>query len=1800
MNKSISLIIIFSVLGGFSSRAWGYDWYARVGVSQGKGTAYIEIYNNASKIFGGQKVVADTKNDLATSTTLKVCSTSVTASTTEGWPICHATNATGYHFEGWYYNNEKVSTNPNYNTHDEDGVTLKKGWDRTYYAKFTANTYTIAFNKNGATHGSTASVGATYDQDATLTTNGFYKAHYSIDYNANGGTCATTTDTAYYAFAGWKVNNAGDTYSNNATVRNLTSTHGATVNMFAQWGSTQAVTLPTPSAAPAYDGDGEYTFAGWYLSTDEATKTVVGIGGGTYTPTANVTLKAKWTLTKQPGFFGANQNMSVGAGYTGFVFSNTTTAAPSSNPSDKFYYVISNVNVTSANTDGCGEGNSGKVIAVETAGGVTTIRAINKGTAKITFYQQEDATNNIAAGNSATYTFTVDKIANTISCNWDGWSKSDIRFDEEIATTISSNNSDGYAPLTVTQTAGATVARYDKANNKIVALCDEGTATWSITQAEDYKYYAATTKTLSVTVGKAESPGCRVLVEKNQHSVGLWDNSGGLEYPLSCKGDKLYFKAGKHSDAATGELNVYGYNTAGTELFHEEYGVGSLTTGGVDEEIDISNKDVVKIKFKAGNTLSKWFSDVYVSRKVWLTLVNAGGLEISSITLPSRTRTGAASTGTFYIDYSTCADEIKLVSNNSHVKFSANNSTTYTFDVENGTRKTIGLTYTSGDAESIAATITVYTPYERKTLTVNAQTLSKLSTTLEYIGADSYSVDHANINATSLFRVRDQNGDLVASPAITLSSNNTSAINTVSSNTAIDFLCGADNVRITASYAGDDDYAAASNSGTFYHDITVTRPADAITWHAAKMENDTIHVWADNSLPYGIATANTRVWYGSGDASFLEVTNGATIEQTTLVTKNHGLVTLSASSEGNCSYAVASNTKYVRVDPCVHELVWDQSFTGLIATAEGVINRQFTLNAYAIDSMGVRTNVAVNYSLSGDAIASISGNVLTVFGVGDAIITATTAADNKYAVVSESKSITVRRYGEACNSKAFEASAEKKMQDFKNGYKYSFSVPGDQLTYTIRKLAWGTLNSDVHIEASVNGTNWTTIGETYNLNHTDDKTHTVSLDNENYRYIRWWTGDDFENGFRYIKNVSLTQKTYLRVKKYNSEDQLSAINKEVDVNTNYADTFDVQYSDIPLLQYSITNHGSNLSLRPTTTISNDCGKFGTYSFVLSGKWSTVKNIKDTITLFTSAGDKVTIPIALTVDMGATFRFNQDAGTWGESDKWSLGGGVNHGRLPDMSNEVIVSQPLQITGKVECFLLSVLEGGSLTIQADGGLTVGAGGVEGLNASNFRIQSTTGHQSYFRMSPEATTPMPTAVVEYATKSTLNSGANKNAKWQYIGVPVETVFEPDYNTWFYEWSEPNGWINLKNKGPQTLHPFRGYAITQYGQPTYDWTGRLSNRDTTLTLTAGGAMDGENMICNSYAAPIDVRNFRETDFTGGVERVFYLYNSGSWNDWNTGTLNASNYATTTPGHFVAIPVLLASKDAYTGQTLIPSMQGICVKANSEGTIHFDYERLVWNASASATSAMTDPIRTPARRADRELNDISLDALTQAEPVITSRIGLMVSGENSGNDCTFLYEESDFTAGYDNGYDARKMMNEGIANLYATAPSGQHLSVAAVNQMDSTFVGFLAGEDNTYTLQASHIMGDSLYLHDLIADVTIPLTDTMRYTFSAEPFTQNDIRFRIVRRPVVEEDAEAEVVTDLFTPAGDAKMWVADDVLYVTGAPAFSTVVVVDMQGNHVLSASCSGTASVSIRSLAPGIYCAHVDDVVCKFVKK
>lgn len=101
---------------------------------------------------------------------------------------------------------------------------------RTLYAQWTPNTYTIKFDGNGSTSGSTASMSMTYDVAKNLTANGFTKSGYH--------------------FSGWntKADGSGTSYYNKQSVKNLTATHGATITLYAQW--------DTNSYTIAFDGNG--------------------------------------------------------------------------------------------------------------------------------------------------------------------------------------------------------------------------------------------------------------------------------------------------------------------------------------------------------------------------------------------------------------------------------------------------------------------------------------------------------------------------------------------------------------------------------------------------------------------------------------------------------------------------------------------------------------------------------------------------------------------------------------------------------------------------------------------------------------------------------------------------------------------------------------------------------------------------------------------------------------------------------------------------------------------------------------------------------------------------------------------------------------------------------------------------------------------------------------------------------------------------------------------------------------------------------------------------------------------------------------------------------------------------------------------------------------------------------------------------------------------------------------------------------------------------------------------------------
>ena len=148
--------------------------------------------------------------------------TSYTVETT-GFDIT-APSRKGYDFEGFYRN--AAMTGSPYTlpiTIRQASVIDTKNLD--LYAKWTAHTYTVSFNGNGA-EGNMEDMAFTYDQAQDLTANNFSKTGYH--------------------FTGWNTasNGSGDSYDDEAEILNLTDVNGAVIDLYAQWkANTYAVRL---------------------------------------------------------------------------------------------------------------------------------------------------------------------------------------------------------------------------------------------------------------------------------------------------------------------------------------------------------------------------------------------------------------------------------------------------------------------------------------------------------------------------------------------------------------------------------------------------------------------------------------------------------------------------------------------------------------------------------------------------------------------------------------------------------------------------------------------------------------------------------------------------------------------------------------------------------------------------------------------------------------------------------------------------------------------------------------------------------------------------------------------------------------------------------------------------------------------------------------------------------------------------------------------------------------------------------------------------------------------------------------------------------------------------------------------------------------------------------------------------------------------------------------------------------------------------------------------------------------------
>jgi hypothetical protein len=546
--------------------------------------------------------------------------------------------------------------------------------------------------------------------------------------------------------------------------------------------------------------------------------------------------------------------------------------------------------------------------------------------------------------------------------------------------------------------------------------------------------------------------------------------------------------------------------------------------------------------------------------------------------------------------------------------------------------------------------------------------------------------------------------------------------------------------------------------------------------------------------------------------------------------------------------------------------------------------------------------------------------------------------------------------------------------------------------------------------------------------------------------------------------------------------------------------------------------------------------------------------------------------------------------------WQRAGNWKTGTLPGKYHNVRIEADVNIYQPIEVYGISVVEGKNVHITSTGGLTVGKGGVVSAATDSITIDNTPEGAGFLRMDPTTDNKPAKVIVNYKTR-TYDNGSPRNEVWQYLGMPgANAQISTLEGVSMYHWKETSGWIHKSAADLQNIPAWDGYAFTQSKEKnaTFQISVEpiLDNKQIDFTCTPSG-MKGDNLFVNSYLAPIDVRKIDEKDIVdpdNKLTRTFFLFNSGSWNDWNAGAgdITANGYEQSSPGHYYSIPFYSAKFiDDGTTQVVIPSMQGVYVYAEGKAALKLDYNKHVLAADAKD---MHHPMRAPQH---------------QMEDDAFRRVRIQASSENSGADRMYIVQEKSTTPDYDNGFDGDNIIASGQVNIYTHEPFGQ-MEVSCSNHIDSMLIGFTAGEDSIYTLTFGAVVGEDMYLLDLQTDSLMHLSDGKQYSFAAQPNSANNTRFRLVIIPTSsdsdQQPNEGDVTTDVDNMAATTRLWVNDNIVYVMEAPKNSTLSIYSVNGMCVYAKHTISYApyTLNLSTLPTGVYVLRLNDQAYKFVCK
>ena len=1050
------------------------------------------------------------------------------------------------------------------------------------------------------------------------------------------------------------------------------------------------------------------------------------------------------------------------------------------------------------------------------------------------------------------------------------------------------------------------------------------------------------------------------------------------------------------------------------------------------------------------------------------------------------------------------------------------------------------------------------------------------------------------------------------------------------------------------------------------------KPAQTLEWRADfKVEKPIIRLKEGQIADAATATSGMPVTYISSNTEVIAISDDGKI----LIPKAEGEVTITATQAGNETWQPVSDTKtFIVTDKIIQYIGWSDALTDLIIggpdvtlTAKVYLRDEATQTYYYSEE---RTKL-LQYSVEDNNVVTVSGNVLSIKGVGQTTAIVAAPGDKDYAEATLAIPVRVRTESAGCEDvlllnhaddvEFFAYNTNEIIQgpfDIDRGK----GVPGT-LSFQHRGASWdlgiqyygGTIKAQYVTD---DNTTWTDAKEVTPIEDKATFESGISLPRNatQVRFVRPSGG----TGYHYVSNIQVHPAQYL-------ETQAEINFGEIHVGSTETKPLEVYYSNIKDV-VAISASSGDVVVYPTSF--GECGKYGkstidvtwipsvvsadaqeqvTLRDNISGMESvvtlkavvakgtqniywperptTIANCGDigfpeettahlqiiwevisgqdvakfnngVLELYKSGTIKVrgyntgnsnyhefSVEYDFTVNYEPIFIGAEDA-DWNKSSNWTIC------RVPVEEDVVTIQAPAELTTSARVKGINFVEGGTLHVASTGGMTVGEDGISGAVDGSIVIDNTPSGVGYLRIAPTANKPAK-VTVKYTTK-TYDNGWPRYEVWQYIGMPGENAKMEglDNRVTFYNWDETRGWLKQNYTSQTNIPAWTGYAFTQSQEEnaTFNIVAEPTWGDKTIdfTYTADG-MVGDNLMVNSYLAPIDITKIESTDVEdphGVLTKTFFLFNAGSWSDWKSGASDivASGYDQSSAGHYYSIP-FYSAKNMKSGdaQLVIPSMQGVYVYTEGRASLKLNYAKHVY--AADEANNLNQPMRAP--------QQMYADSFR--------RVCIQVVSENSGADRMYVMQDMNTTADYDNGYDGDNIIASGQVNIYTNEHFGQ-MEVSCSNDIDSTYIGFTAGEDSEYSLNISAVVGDDMYLVDLDNENIIPLLEEQRYAFYAVPNSVNDRRFMLIKRSVSNPDNEQDgTPTDVQDLYYEQSLWIHDNILYISQAPMNSILSIYTVSGTLVATPQTISNAPYSQElNLPTGVYMLRLNDKVYKFVCK